>query len=134
MTSGLEGVVAAETDLSHTDQKNGMVRVRGHDLCRPWWRGSDSRAPLPCCGKVFAGTGLSAESIRSLFGAARVQAFAGLDPWLTQAARRPLFEGVRLGLAGMPDTATPAELVGALTVALPALLRAANGLAPVPPS
>ena len=32
MSSGLEGVVAAETILSHTDQKNGMVWVRGHDL------------------------------------------------------------------------------------------------------
>jgi len=132
MTSGLEGVVAAETVLSHTDQKNGMVWVRGHDLPTLVARfGFEGTVAMLWDG--FAGSGLSAAGIRSSFGAARAQAFAGLDQWLPRAAGRPLFEGVRLGLAGMADTATPAELVGALTVAVPALLRAANGRAPVPP-
>ena len=32
MSGGLEGVIAAETVLSHTDAARGMVWVRGHDL------------------------------------------------------------------------------------------------------
>jgi citrate synthase len=71
--------------------------------------------------------------MQAAFGAAREHAIAGLDQWLDRAAKRPLFEGVRLGLAAMPDSATPADLVGALTVAVPALLRAADGRAPLPP-
>jgi citrate synthase len=132
MSSGLEGVVAAETILSHTDQKNGMVWVRGHDLptlvARHGFEGT-----VALLWEGFAGTGLSRAGIQAAFGAARERAFAGLDQWLDRAATRPLFEGVRLGLAAMPDTATPADLVGALTVAVPALLRAAAGQALVRP-
>src|SRR6185312_14850618 len=49
------------------------------------------------------------------------------------AAARPLSEGVRLALAFQPDSADPAGLLGALTVAVPALLRAARGERPVAP-
>ncbi len=32
MARGTDGVGAAETILGHTDQTNGMIWVRGHDL------------------------------------------------------------------------------------------------------
>jgi citrate synthase len=132
MSNGLEGVVAAETILSHTDQKNGMVWVRGHDLPTLVAQfGFEGTVALLWEG--FTGTGLSRDGIREAFGAARERAFAGLDQWLDRAAARPLYEGVRLCLATMPDTATPPELMGALAVGVPALLRAAKGQAPTPP-
>jgi citrate synthase len=132
MSSGLEGVVAAETILSHTDQTNGMVWVRGHDLPTLVTDfGFEGTVALLWDG--FAGVGLTRDSIRIALGATRAAAFSTLDRWLDRAAGRPLFEGVRIGLAAMPDTATPADLVGALTVAVPALLRAASGRDVVPP-
>ena len=35
MAGGLDGVVAAETVLSHTDRTNGMVWVRGQAIAEP---------------------------------------------------------------------------------------------------
>jgi citrate synthase len=67
------------------------------------------------------------------FGAARVMGFAGLAQWLDHARGRSLFEGMRLGLAYQPDTATPARLAGAMTVIVAALLRSQKGMALIAP-
>ena len=58
MANGLEGVVAAETVLNHTDPANGMVWVRGHDLptSSP---NMASRAPIALLWDGFAGDGLT---------------------------------------------------------------------------
>jgi citrate synthase len=118
MSGGLEGVVAAETILSHTDSARGMVWVRGHDLPELVAAyGYEGTIALLWDG--FAENG----NLTEVFGAARTAAFAGLDVWLGQTHGRSLFEGMRLGLAFQPDTATPAELVGAITVIVGALLR-----------
>jgi citrate synthase len=81
----------------------------------------------------FAGERLTRAGITRAFGAARQTAFAELPRFLPLAAGRPLHEGMRLALAALPDTATPAEVVGLLTVAVPALLRAEGGGAAVAP-
>ena len=131
MSGGLEGVVAAETVLSHTDSARGMVWVRGHDLPDLVARhGFEGTVALLWDG--FAGEGLTRSGLTEAFGAARVAAFAGLDSWLDRARGRSLFEGMRLGLACQPDSATPADLVGAMTVIVPALLRADGLIAPDP--
>ncbi len=125
MSSGLEGVVAAETILSHTDQTNGMVWVRGHDLPDLVARhGFEGMIALLWDG--FAGDGLTSRGMRARFGAARETAFAGLGRWMALAEDRPLAEGMRLALAAQPDTATADDLLATLTVAVPALLRAAR--------
>jgi citrate synthase len=132
MSNGLEGVVAAETILSHTDQANGMVWVRGHDL--PTLvanHGFEGLAALLWEG--FAGTGFTRAAMQRAFADARQDAFAGLDRWLDRATGRSLFEGMRLALATQPDSATPPALVGAITVAVPALLRLARGQGALPP-
>jgi citrate synthase len=132
MSGGLEGVVAAETVLSHTNSARGMVWVRGHDLpdlvARHGYEGT-----IALLWEGFAGDGLSRDGVRLGFGAARVAAFAGLDAWLDRAQGRTLFEGVRLGLASQPDTATPAELVGAMSVIVPVLSRQQRALPLIPP-
>ncbi len=132
MSGGLEGVIAAETVLSHTDSARGMVWVRGHDLpdlvARHGFEGT-----IALLWDGFAGDGLSRAALTQEFGAARVTAFAGLNAWLDRAQGRTLFEGVRLGLAFQPDTATPADLVGAMTVIVPVLLRTQSGAALIAP-
>jgi citrate synthase len=132
MSGGLEGVIAAETVLSHTDSARGMVWVRGHDLpdlvARHGFEGT-----IALLWEGFAGDGLTRDGLTSAFGAARVAAFASVGEWLALARGRSLFEGVRLGLAALADTTTPADLVGAMTVIVPALSRSREGLRLIPP-
>jgi citrate synthase len=132
MSSGLEGVVAAQTVLSHTDSEQGMVWVRGVSLPRlVAEHGFEGTIALLWNG--FAGEGLTRDGIHADFGAARQVAFDGLDQWLDRATPRPLFEGIRRCLAVQPDDSGPAALVGALSVGVPALLRARQGAMPVAP-
>ena len=132
MSSGLEGVIAAETVLSHTDRERGMIWVRGVALPElVVQHGYEGAVALLWEG--FAGEGLTRSGISAELAAARVAAFDGLSALLDDAAARPLDEGVRLCLATLPDDLPPAAIVGALSVAVPALLRAARGDTPVPP-
>jgi citrate synthase len=132
MSGGLEGVVAAETVLSHTDSAAGMVWVRGHALpSLVAEHGFEGTIALLWDG--FAGDGLTRAGLTTAFGTARVAAFAGLDAWLDRARGRTLFEGMRLGLSFQRDAATPADLVGATTVIVAALLRQRKGEPPVAP-
>ena len=131
MSGGLDGVVAAETALSHTDPARGMIWVRGHDLpdlvANHGFEGTTALLWSGFADRV-AGEGFTRAGLTEAFGAARVAAFSGLDTWLDRARARPLFEGVRLGLAWQPDTATPVDLIGAMTVIVPALLRAGKDM------
>ncbi|MGH7064145.1 MAG: citrate synthase [Stellaceae bacterium] len=132
MDSGLEGVVAAETVLSHSDGGRGMLWVRGHtlgELVADF--GYDGAVALLWEG--FAGDGLSRDGVRKTLGAARVAAFARLGGWLDVAALRPLVEGVRQALAFLPEDSTPAAIAGTLPVAVAALIRTGRGDAPLPP-
>ena len=132
MSSGLDGVVAAETVLSHADRERGMIWVRGVALpelvARHGYEGA-----VALLWEGFAGDGLTRSSIGAELASARVVAFDGLGSWLDGAARRPLAEGVRLCLATLPDDTAPVAIVATLSVAVPALLRAAHGNSPLPP-
>lgn len=87
MTSGLEGVVAAETILSHTDQKNGMVWVRGHDL-PSLVADCGFEGTVALLWDEFAGTGLTAAAVQAACGVSRQAAFVTSEAWLHQAAGR----------------------------------------------
>src|SRR5438093_6249643 len=132
MDSGLAGLIAAETVLSHSDGARGTLWVRGHTL-------PELVADFGYEGAVgllwegFAGAGLSRESMRATLGSARKQAFGRLDRWLDQAYGRPPLEGVRLALAGLPDASAPATILGTLPVAVAALLRLRSGASPLAP-
>jgi citrate synthase len=136
MSGGLEGVVAAETVLSHTDAARGMVWVRGHDL-PDLVANHGFEGTIALLWDGFAqgesGEGLSRAGLTEAFGAARVAAFAELDDWLPGASGRSLFDCMRLGLASLPDSATPAGIVGAMTVIVAALLRTHKGLPAIAP-
>ena len=104
MAGGLDGVVAAETILSHTDPTNGMVWVRGHDLPSLVAQyGFEGTVALLWNG--FAGERLTRAGIADALGRARSAAYETLPAWLPQAAGRSLFEGVRIAIAAQPDNA-----------------------------
>jgi citrate synthase len=132
MQPGLEGVVAAETVLSTADPKRNMLWMRGvavPDLVVDF--GYEGTIALLWEG--FAGDGLTRAGVRDALGVARVAAFAALPAWLEAAARRPMDAAVRRCLAELADDSTPAAIIGALSVGVPALIRARRGDAPVAP-
>ena len=132
MQSGLDGVVAAETILSHTDRQAAMVWVRGHalpDLVAN--HGFEGTIALLWDG--FAGDNLTRAGMTEAFGTARQRAFDGSAAWLAGAPGATLFEAMRVALAMQPDSATPADLVAVFTVAVPALLRVRAGLPAIAP-
>ena len=132
MDSGLEGVIAAQTVLSHSDGARGILWVRGHtlgELVADY--GYEGAVALLWEG--FAGDRLTRAGIGSVLGAGRIAAFARLGEWLDAAARRPLTEGVRLALAFLPEDSPPATILATLPVAIAALIRASAGDAPIAP-
>ena len=132
MANGLDGVIAAETILSHTDRTSGMVWVRGHDLpALVADHGFEGTVALLWNG--FAGDNLTRSGISGALGQARLAAFRTLPAWMPQTAGRPLFEGMRIAIATQPDSAGAVDLLAAFTVAVPALVRQAAGLSPVAP-
>jgi citrate synthase len=132
MDSGLAGLIAAETVLSHSDGAQGVLWVRGHTLAQLVERFRYEGA-VALLWEGFSGDRLDRDVIRTKLGAARVAAFAGLDQWFDRAAARPIVEGVRLALAHLPDTAEPAAILATLPVAIGALLRHRRGTAPLAP-
>ena len=109
MDSGLAGLVAAETVLSHSDGAQGILWVRGHTLAE-LVAGFGYEGAVALLWDGFAGDGLDRDAVRAQLGRARVAAFAGLGQWLDRAAARSIVEGVRFGLAALPDTAPPADI------------------------
>ncbi len=132
MDSGLEGVVAAQTVLSHSDGGRGIMWVRGHTLGE-LVAGYGFEGAVALLWEGFAGDGLSRAAVRDALGEARVEAFARVGDWLDLAARRPLLDGVRLALAFLPEDSAPVAILASLPVATAALLRASRGGAPVAP-
>jgi citrate synthase len=132
MDSGLAGLIAAETVLSHSDGTRGILWVRGHTL-------SELVADFGYEGAVgllwegFAARGLSREKMRAQLGAGRAAAFARRGAWLDQAKPRPFVEAVRLAVASLAETSTPAEILATLPVAIAALLRQSKGEPPLAP-
>jgi len=132
MDSGLEGVIAAETVLSHSDGARGILWVRGHTLAE-LVAGFGYEGAVALLWDGFAGDGLTRDLIRQRLGAAREAAFAALPCWLPCAGDRSAVEGMRLALAALRDSAEPAAILGTLPVAIGALLRRQRGAAPLAP-
>jgi citrate synthase len=129
---GLEGVVVAETVLSHADAKAGMLWVRGHSIPQLVDQyGFEGTVALLWDG--FAGDKLTRAGLLRSLGAARQDAFARLPDWLPVVQARPLDEAIRIGLALLPDDTPAAAIVATFAVYLPAFVRAARGEMPVPP-
>src|SRR5215470_7235008 len=131
MANGLEGVVAAETVLSHADGERGIIWVRGHAIPDLVAQGFEAAVALIWEG--FAGESLTRSSVIETLGEGRALAFSRLGDWLPTATRREPLEGTRLLLAAVPDEATPAQIAAAMPVGIAALIRSRNGKPPVAP-
>ena len=133
--NGLDGVVAGATVLSHVDGEAGTLILRGHFLEEIAGRiGFEGIAAL--LWDELDDSGADRDAVFGLLGQARVEAFA-LVPGLLQVTQglTPI-EALRAGLGMLPDEGKlPAHIraCGALPVFLPALLRRAEGKAPVAP-
>jgi len=131
MANGLEGIVAAETVLSHADGERGIIWVRGHAIPNLVAQGFEAAVALMWEG--FAGEGLTRARMIEALGEGRVLAFSRLGDWLPAATRREPLEATRLLLAAVRDASTPAQIAAALPVGIAALIRSRNGEAPVAP-
>ena len=131
-TGGLEGVIAAETVLSHVDGERGILLVRGRSLdelvARHGYEGA-----VALLWEDLVGPSLTRASVQRELAVGRQRAFAALGGWLEAARHRPPLEAVRQCLAALPDDAAPAIIAGALPVGIAALLRARQGASPLAP-
>jgi len=131
MANGLEGVIAAETVLSHADGERGIIWVRGHTIPDLVAQGFEAAVALMWEG--FAGEDLTRTGMIDALGAGRTLAFSRLGDWLPTATRREPLEATRLLLAAVPDESTPAQIAAALPVGIAALIRSRDGKSPVAP-
>jgi citrate synthase len=133
MSGGLEGVIAADTVLSHTDSAAGRIWVRGVSLdtliANHGYEGT-----LALLWDGFAGDGLTRAGVQAALGAGREKAFDRLPQWLPAARGLGLDAAIRLCLAMVPDDSIAADVAGTLAVGVPALLRLADGQEPVAPN
>jgi citrate synthase len=133
-SQGLDGVVAAETVLSHVDGERGQLIFRGHEIDELAGRTSqEAVAALLWAG--FAEPS-SPAGVAHALGGARLAAFDLAGPLLSQARGLTAVEGLRLLLAALPD-ASPLPHHVLATAAMPvfvaALSRDSRGLAALPP-
>lgn len=136
-TTGLDGVVAAETVLSHVDGEAGRLILRGHELRDLVQGGASFEQVAALLWQGFAEEGGDAARVAAGLGAARLRAHE-LVSRLEGACGPDLgpVEGLRVGLGLLADAEPlPHHLLvcGALPVFAAALLRRAEGRAPLPP-
>ncbi|MGF1626505.1 MAG: citrate synthase [Alphaproteobacteria bacterium] len=137
MRDGLDEVVVTATELSAVDGGSGRLIVRGADIEDLAGRTSyEAMAERLWAGLAPAGPTAPESTPLGTpdFGPARLQAWR-LAPDLLRAARGlPPVDGLRAGLALLPDGADAhVRVCAAIPVFAAALSRQARGLAPVPP-
>lgn len=139
VASGLDGIVAAETALSHVDGQAGRLVIAGLDVER-LAATHDYEGAL---ARLWGAAGRyeeKADDIRAGLGRARVDAYAHVPALLAATQGLTLVEGLRAGLAMLPDgsggrdePAPELRLVAAHPVFIAALCRRAAGKEPVAP-
>ena len=136
ISEGLEGVVAAETELSHVDGSAGVLIMRGHsveriaqratveDVCHLLWHGK-----LP--------SNAEREQMRLRLYEGRARAYAAL-PRLGDALEAvDAMDALRTSISHLADDASedvPALLTGAMAVFSAAHHRHTRGQPPLPPN
>ncbi|MEM8590017.1 MAG: citrate synthase/methylcitrate synthase [Pseudomonadota bacterium] len=132
MSVGLDGVIAAETALSHVDGETGTLILKGLPL--------DAAATLDfegVCALLWDGLTDTQGDLKARLGAARQQAFDRVARLLPAAAGLTPVEGLRLMLSGLADKTDldPAvQVTGAVPVFVAALDRHRRGLQPIEPN
>ncbi len=130
MSSGLAGVVAAETVLSDVDGLAGRLVIRGLPL--EALQGQRYEAVLHLLWQGFFDDLPDPDALAAALGAARARAFDRI----ADVAGAPPFDAVRALMARQSDDnglAAALDLVAGTAVYLPAVLRRRDGLAAIAP-
>lgn len=136
MNNGLEDVVAAETVLSDVRGAEGQLIIRGHPLVALAGRWTFEQTAHLLFTGFFDDLPDAAEFAVRL-GTARVDVFERMRKLLGPLSKLPAYEGMRAGIAMLPDgTALPEalRLLAAPAVILPALIRLQAGDEAIEPS
>ncbi|MEA2753828.1 MAG: citrate synthase [Aliidongia sp.] len=135
MSNGLEGVIAAETMLSHVDGEAGQLIYRGHTL-----EELAGQVPYEAVAALFwngvTETPIDAAALSTALGQARLRAAEIAAPLLAQTDGLSAIEALRLLLAALGDRETiPHHILAtaAMPVFTAAIARRQAGLAPVAP-
>ncbi|PKQ07631.1 MAG: citrate synthase/methylcitrate synthase [Alphaproteobacteria bacterium HGW-Alphaproteobacteria-11] len=141
--SGLDNVVAAETNLSHVDGEAGRLIVAGYEV-ETLVNAHDFEGAV---GELWRAAGAEPGDLKVPLGAARTAAFALVPQLLSSNCHKTVTEGLRTGLSMLSDgehvpgisDVIPASLadhlrvLGAAPVFVAALCRHMEGKAPVAP-
>ena len=135
MTTGLDGVVAAETAISRVDGENGTLVIRGHEIeaLADTHRFEDMAAVL---WGEFEKPPSGAEKIRRELGAARVRTADRVPRLLALSEGLEPIDALRLSLAAVPCSDPRREsldVTATVAVMLAALHRRAAGEAWIAP-
>ena len=135
MNSGLDQVIAAETVLSDVDGLGGELVIRGYPLDAIAGKMSfEGAAHLLLDG--FFDDLPDEDGLTARLAAARVDVFERTEMLLPRLAESPPYDGMRAGLALMPDDRSleaALRLIAAPAVLTPALLSLREGKAPKAP-
>lgn len=135
MSAGLDGIVAAETVLSHVDGQAGRLVLRGLPVERAA-ESLDFEGVTALLWQDFHPLGGKPRNLAAALGEARVEVAARLPALLPATDGLSDVEALRLMLAGLPDI-DPADdavrAVAAVPVFIAARVRHRAGLAPLAP-
>jgi len=133
--SGLDGVPAAETVLSHVDGERGELIIAGDHVGnlagKSSFEGVTARLWNGATGKA-----LNEANVRASLGAARERAFARLPDLLPATRGMSVVDGFRAAVAGLRaenGLEHEATIVGAFPVVAGALVQRAKGNDPIAP-
>jgi len=132
MKVGLDGVIVAETLLSHSDPQLSRLWIRGVPIEKAA-RDLGYEGIVRLLWGEFGGGETTRESVIEEFAAGRQRAFDRIESWLPSITGSTPGEATRRCLAAVPDDSAPAEILGALAVGVPAIIRHQRGLLPVQP-
>jgi len=133
--SGLDGVPAAETVLSHVDGERGELIIAGEHVGELAAKSSFEGVTARLWNGASLGA-LSEANVRASLGAARERAFARLPELLPATRGLSIVDGFRAAVAGLHDEnglEHEAIIVGAFPVIAGALVQQAKGKAPIAP-
>jgi citrate synthase len=133
--SGLDGVPAAETVLSHVDGERGELIIAGEHVGELAAKSSFEGVTARLWNGASLRT-LSEANVRASLGAARERAFARLPELLPATRGLSIVDGFRAAVAGLRaenGLEHEATIVGAFPVIAGALVQQAKGKAPIAP-
>jgi citrate synthase len=133
--SGLDGVPAAETVLSHVDGERGELIIAGEHVGELAAKSSFEGVTARLWNGATLGT-LSEANVRASLGAARQRVFARLTELLPASRGLSIVDGFRAAVAGLRAESGldhEATIVGAFPVIAGALVQQVKGCAPIAP-